>query len=140
MKILVIGDSCKDVFIYGTANRLCPEAPVPVFIPKRKTETGGMAANVYENIESLYVDVDLITNSEPITKTRYVEEKANHLIIRIDSNDKVSNSFDIKRVPFGDYDAVIVSDYDKGYLTYDDLEKLAETPASVIYAEAGYQP
>ena len=24
--------------------------------------------------------------------------------------------------------------------TYDDLEKLAETPASVIYAEAGYQP
>ena len=62
MKILVIGDSCKDVFIYGTANRLCPEAPVPVFIPKRKTETGGMAANVYENIESLSVDVDLITN------------------------------------------------------------------------------
>ena len=53
MKILVIGDSCKDVFIYGKANRLCPEAPVPVFIPKRKTETGGMAANVYENIESL---------------------------------------------------------------------------------------
>ena len=36
MKILVIGDSCKDVFIYGTANRLCPEAPVPVFIPKRR--------------------------------------------------------------------------------------------------------
>jgi D-beta-D-heptose 7-phosphate kinase/D-beta-D-heptose 1-phosphate adenosyltransferase len=70
MKILVIGDSCKDVFIYGTANRLCPEAPVPVFIPKRKTETGGMAANVYENIESLNVEVDLITNSEPITKTR----------------------------------------------------------------------
>ena len=24
--------------------------------------------------------------------------------------------------------------------SYDDLEKLAETPASVIYAEAGYQP
>jgi len=38
MKILVIGDSCKDVFIYGKANRLCPEAPVPVFIPQRKTD------------------------------------------------------------------------------------------------------
>ena len=59
MKILVIGDSCKDVFIYGKVNRLCPEAPVPVFIPQRKTETGGMAANVYENIESLEVEVDL---------------------------------------------------------------------------------
>ena len=50
-KILVIGDSCKDIFIYGKANRLCPEAPVPVFIPQRRTETGGMAANVYENID-----------------------------------------------------------------------------------------
>ena len=64
MKILVIGDSCKDVFIYGKVNRLCPEAPVPVFIPQRKTETGGMAANVYENIESLEVEVDLVTNQE----------------------------------------------------------------------------
>ncbi len=86
MKILVIGDSCKDVFIYGKANRLCPEAPVPVFIPQRKTETGGMAANVYENIESLGVEVDLVTNSEVITKTRYVEEKTDHQIIRVDSD------------------------------------------------------
>ena len=41
--------------------------------------------------------------------------------------DRVSNSFDIKRVPFNDYDAVIVSDYNKGYLTYDDLEKISES-------------
>jgi len=71
--------------------------------------------------------VELVTNKEQITKTRYVEEKANHLIIRIDSNDKVSNSFDIKRIPFSEYDAVIVSDYDKGYLTYDDLQKISES-------------
>jgi len=31
MKILVIGDSCTDVFIYGDIERVCPEAPVPVF-------------------------------------------------------------------------------------------------------------
>jgi bifunctional ADP-heptose synthase (sugar kinase/adenylyltransferase) len=51
----------------------------------------------------------------------------NYLIIRIDSNDKVSNSFDIKRVPFSDYDAVIVSDYDKGYLTYEDIRAISES-------------
>lgn len=123
MKILVIGDSCKDVFIYGTANRLCPEAPVPVFIPKRKTETGGMAANVYENIESLSVDVDLITNSEPITKTRYVEEKTNHQIIRVDSDASKSNRVEgLEHIPYSDYCAVIISDYNKGFLEYDDIE------------------
>lgn len=123
MKILVIGDSCKDVFIYGIANRLCPEAPVPVFIPKRKTETGGMAANVYENIESLSVDVDLITNSEPITKTRYVEEKTNHQIIRVDSDANKSQRVEgLEHIPYSDYCAVIISDYNKGFLEYDDIE------------------
>ena len=33
MKILVIGDSCHDVFVYGKCDRICPEAPVPVFTP-----------------------------------------------------------------------------------------------------------
>ena len=31
--ILVVGDSCIDRFVYGTAVRLAPEAPVPVFNP-----------------------------------------------------------------------------------------------------------
>ena len=31
--ILIIGDSCKDVFVYGEISRLSPEAPVPVFNP-----------------------------------------------------------------------------------------------------------
>ncbi len=133
MKILVIGDSCKDVFIYGTANRLCPEAPVPVFIPKRKTETGGMAANVYENIESLSIEVDLITNSEPITKTRYVEEKTNHQIIRVDSDATKSQRVQgLEHIPYENYCAVIISDYNKGFLEYDDIEYICSKHDTVF--------
>jgi D-beta-D-heptose 7-phosphate kinase/D-beta-D-heptose 1-phosphate adenosyltransferase len=133
MKILVIGDSCKDVFIYGKADRLCPEAPVPVFIPKRKTETGGMAANVYENIESLNVEVDLITNSEPITKTRYVEEKTNHQIIRVDSDVSKSKRIEgIEYIPYSDYCAVIISDYNKGFLEYDDIQYICSMHDTVF--------
>ena len=33
-KILVVGESCLDVFTYGDVERLSPEAPVPVFKPK----------------------------------------------------------------------------------------------------------
>ena len=59
MKILVIGESCRDVFIYGACDRLAPEAPVPVFNPLRTVENGGMARNVYKNLEALGAKVSL---------------------------------------------------------------------------------
>jgi D-beta-D-heptose 7-phosphate kinase/D-beta-D-heptose 1-phosphate adenosyltransferase len=128
MKVLVIGDSCTDVFVYGYCKRLCPEGPVPIFEPSRTITNMGMSGNVVANLKSLGAEkVELVTNKEQITKTRYVEEKANHMIIRIDSNDKVSNSFDVKRVPFNDYDAVIVSDYDKGFLSLADLKMISDS-------------
>ena len=62
MKFLVIGDSCTDKFVYGKCERICPEAPVPVFNPVKETSNGGMAANVKANVESLDVECDLITH------------------------------------------------------------------------------
>jgi len=38
IKILVIGDSCTDVFLYGNVYRLAPEGPVPVFSPEYEKE------------------------------------------------------------------------------------------------------
>ena len=29
-KILIIGESCKDIFVYCNANRLAPDLPIPV--------------------------------------------------------------------------------------------------------------
>ena len=127
MKILVIGDSCTDVFIYGRCERLNPEAPIPVFEPTKTVTNQGMAGNVVANLNKLGVQkVELITNHEQITKTRYVEYKSNQMLLRVDSNDKVTNSFDIKKVDFDSYDAVIVADYDKGFLTNDDIKKIGE--------------
>ena len=28
--ILIIGESCEDIYVYGEVNRISPEAPVPV--------------------------------------------------------------------------------------------------------------
>jgi D-beta-D-heptose 7-phosphate kinase/D-beta-D-heptose 1-phosphate adenosyltransferase len=127
LKILVIGDSCTDVFVYGTCKRLCPEAPIPVFNPSKTITNQGMAGNVVDNLRALGVrKTELITNNEQIIKTRYVETKSNQMLLRVDGNDKVSNSFDYRKVDFDSYDAVIVSDYDKGYLTYDNIQKIGE--------------
>ena len=48
------------------------------------------------------------------------------MLLRVDSNDKVQNSFDIKKVDFDSYDAVVVADYDKGFLTNSDIKKIGE--------------
>ena len=86
--VLVIGDSCTDVFQYGEINRLCPEAPVPVFTPSYKMENPGMAANVVSNLKAIGVNTFLISNKEPIIKTRLIDERSNQMITRIDENDK----------------------------------------------------
>ena len=127
MKILVIGDNCTDVFIYGRCERLSPEAPIPVFEPSKTITNDGMAGNVVANLRKLGVEkVELISNHEQITKTRYVEEKSNQMLLRVDSNDKVRNTFDIKKVDFDSYDAVVVADYDKGFLTLADIQDISE--------------
>jgi len=50
-KILIIGDSCKDVFVYCNCKRLCPEAPVPLLDINNSTTNPGMAYNVFKNVE-----------------------------------------------------------------------------------------
>ena len=38
IKILIIGETCVDKFIYCNANRLSPEAPVPILNPLYTTQ------------------------------------------------------------------------------------------------------
>ncbi len=124
-KILVVGDSCTDVFIYGMIERVSPEAPVPVIKPLKKAKNSGMAGNVVENLKKLNVDVDLITNKKNINKIRYVDYRYNQMVLRVDENDECEridvNLLDLEKIE-NEYDAVIFSDYNKGFLTEEDIK------------------
>lgn len=52
-KILVIGDLMLDHYIFGTVDRISPEAPVPVINVRNEEFRLGGAANVANNIKSL---------------------------------------------------------------------------------------
>ena len=73
-KVLLIGETCIDVHVYGKVNRLCPEAPAPVFNKMSSKENLGMAGNVSSNLNALNVSHDFLTNSnfESVKKIRYV--------------------------------------------------------------------
>ena len=136
MKILVIGDSCTDVYIYGRCTRLAPEGPVPVFMTTRTETNGGMARNVHENLLSLNADSTLISNPEIITKTRYIEDRKNHLLMRIDSHErKVNRIVDIEKIAFDEYDGVLISDYNHGFLTEDDIRYICDSTKGVVFMD-----
>jgi bifunctional ADP-heptose synthase (sugar kinase/adenylyltransferase) len=126
LKVLVIGESCTDQFIYCDVKRLSPEAPVPVLNPVKTTTNSGMAGNVYENICALdeSANVSLIYQDEDITKTRYVDVKSNHMFLRVDTGedkiDKFSTNSEVEAL-IKEMDIVIVSDYNKGFLNNTDL-------------------
>ena len=127
MKILVIGESCRDIFNYGECNRLCPEAPVPIFNSIETIENGGMALNVHNNINALGVEADLYTNKnwQNVTKTRFIDIRTNHMFMRLDCNDNSYDEFNINNVSFNEYDAIVISDYNKGFLTKKDIKEIS---------------
>ena len=124
LKILLIGDSCTDEYVYGTCERLNPEAPVPILNLKRKETTRGMAWNVRENLMSFGMEVFILTNNESITKTRYIDEKSNQHILRVDDESPLE-PMDYE-LPEDEYDALVISDYDKGFLTQKKIFELTQ--------------
>ena len=120
--ILVIGDSCDDVFVYGKSIRLSPDAPVPVFNPVEQIENGGMGLNVQANVKSLGVDCDILDQKEKIKKTRYVDRKTNHTFLRVDTGeDNILRIYSKQLECIKNYSAIIISDYNKGFLHEDDI-------------------
>ena len=112
--ILVIGDLMLDHYIFGTASRLSPEAPVPIVNVKNENKIIGGAANVASNLIDLganvflagitgddasgeeikailqtkNIDTNLILKDSSRTttvKTRVIA--SNHQIVRIDQED-----------------------------------------------------
>ena len=128
-KILLIGDNCEDVYQYGTVDRISPEAPVPVFKFSHEERKPGMAGNVLRNLETLGCEVNYLY-SETSTKTRIVDLRSRQQIVRID-NDVISTPIEFLTAIPDIYDAVVISDYNKGTVTYelvDDVRKNFKGP------------
>jgi D-beta-D-heptose 7-phosphate kinase/D-beta-D-heptose 1-phosphate adenosyltransferase len=119
MKVLVLGDVIIDKYIYGTSERLSPEAPVPIVKHLHEVETLGGAGLVYENLKSLGVDVTLMESDHGYrsVKTRVICD--GHYVTRIDDDKRASGNAvlaDVLSNDFSQYEYVILSDYDKGVL------------------------
>ena len=131
LKVILIGDSCVDEYHYGTVDRISPEAPVPVFVPEYIERRPGMAANVFENLKNLGADVIPIFGETSI-KTRFIDKKTKQHLIRVD-RDVLSNPLEFLNLTIpANIDAIVVSDYNKGLVTYELVEALIRTGLPVF--------
>jgi bifunctional ADP-heptose synthase (sugar kinase/adenylyltransferase) len=130
--ILVIGESCLDSFIYCDAIKLAPDLPVPVLQEISETQNPGMAMNVYRNISSLNTNSAVLTNPdwEKIRKTRYMHAKSNHMFFRVDTLHDIA-PLDPKSINFN-YDLVVISDYDKGFLDQEAIKYITKIHKNVF--------
>ena len=145
IKVLVVGDFMIDHYIIGDSNRMSPEAPVPVVIPKKEYSIPGGAGNVAMNISTLGSQVTClgvigndffgkelikIFNDNNIS-SKYIETIENYSTIvkqriycngiqvaRVDKEEPLNwnpNQSE-NSLDFSDYDVIILSDYNKGVL------------------------
>ena len=95
-----------------------------------------MALNVKSNLEALGIEVDLLSGKQSV-KTRLIDVKTKHHLIRIDSDNCVKEPLVLDRcnINWGKYDAVVVSDYNKGLISYETLSELKLTFPGPVYVD-----
>jgi D-beta-D-heptose 7-phosphate kinase/D-beta-D-heptose 1-phosphate adenosyltransferase len=131
MKILLIGDQIIDQYIFGSCEKISPEAPVVVIEEQRREMRAGGAANVYNNLKALGAEVSVwYGNKEPSIKTRVISN--NQQIVRIDKDNpepaqlpaKLGIERAVKRA-----DIIMLADYNQGVINEEviyEINELAE--------------
>jgi D-beta-D-heptose 7-phosphate kinase/D-beta-D-heptose 1-phosphate adenosyltransferase len=114
--VLLIGDSCLDVYKIGLVTKISPEAPVPVMQLLNEYSLPGMASNVHKNLTNFNIQVDFVTNQESIVKTRFVDSRFGQQLLRVDTEPQLVPWSGKTPFPLSTYDAIVISDYNKGFL------------------------
>ena len=88
-RLLVVGDSILDEYMFGSVQRISPEAPVPILKYSESDYRLGGAANVAANAAAFGADVTLLgvcgtDDSAEILIAKLEEENIHPIMIRAD--------------------------------------------------------
>ena len=143
-KVLVVGDFMIDHYIWCDCSRISPEAPVMIAKAQKEDKRLGGAGNVYSNLKSLGAEVfalgvigddengkflkENLNSNFLIEKNRKTPLKSRILshsqqVLRLDDEDTFDTKLEdelikeFKKIA-KDFQAIILSDYAKGTLTF----------------------
>jgi len=136
MHILVIGDVCIDEYRYGEIRRVNPESTAPLLNFQDSEEKMGMAFNVAQNLKALGADVILSVSQEISRKIRYIDRRTGEHLLRVDQ-DVQAKPYKVGSKYF--FDAIVISDYNKGFITDETIWKLRQKFVGPIYMDTKKQ-
>lgn len=138
--VLLLGEAFIDAYHVGTADRLSPEAPLPVVSLHEVVKLPGGAANVAQNLLALGASLtSILVHSGQ--KNRLMV--GHHQLARWDERDGC--------LPFGEasltlppsteqFDAVVISDYAKGLFSQQALNWLSQYRALPFFIDTKASP
>ena len=112
---------------------MSPEAPVPVFVPLYEETRAGMAQNVANNLKNFNSRI-VEVYGEKSTKIRFIDKKSKQHIMRLDI-DAEQQPFDMFDTITDKFNAIVISDYNKGLLTYDNIETICRKYNGPIFID-----
>ena len=159
-RVAVVGDVMLDRFVYGEVDRISPEAPIPVLRIARESAMLGGAGNVVRNLAAIGAKPHIVSvvgddeagreiaellrrDSIPATltteagrrttvKMRYVA--GGQQLLRAD---RETEAHVAKLGALPTADAVVVSDYGKGVVTPEVVQRLVAATAPVVVDPKG---
>jgi D-beta-D-heptose 7-phosphate kinase/D-beta-D-heptose 1-phosphate adenosyltransferase len=132
LNVLVIGDGCIDEYRYGNIRRVNPESTAPLLTYDHCIEKLGMAYNVAANLKSFGVETSIKVPANLSRKIRYVDIRTQDHLLRID-HDVRANPYRVESNYA--YDAIVISDYNKGFITDDVILQLRKVYNGPIYMD-----
>ena len=122
--ILIVGDAMLDKYVFGRVDRVCPEAPVPVFITEKVDNRNGGAAHVTDQLLALGAICHYLYGEPVSIKTRFMV--GSHMLGFRWDDDKKPTNVDQPKIQGAidaflrgnpEVGAIVISDYAKGYVT-----------------------
>ena len=135
MNVLVIGDGCIDEYRYGSIRRVNPESTAPLLTFDRSIEKLGMAYNVAANLRALGVNTDIKVPANLSRKIRYVDKRTQGHLLRVDHDERADRYKVESDESNYQYDAIVISDYNKGFVTDEVIKQLRHVYRGPIYMD-----
>jgi D-beta-D-heptose 7-phosphate kinase/D-beta-D-heptose 1-phosphate adenosyltransferase len=98
-----------------------------------------MAANVNLNLINLNINADFVTNNSPVIKTRFIDDRSGQHLLRVDDEPVVPRWDGQCPQSIDSYDAIIVSDYNKGFLSDDQIYSLIRNSECPVFIDTKKQ-
>jgi len=154
--VLVVGDIMLDKYTFGKVRRISPEAPVPVLLHTEEKYSLGGAGNVARNLSSLGLKVYLcgVIGKDPegeliqellqkrgiyfegkisgttIVKHRFIDTRSGNQLLRLDREQYIKTQ--LSQIPHDSFDAVVISDYGKGTVRKELVDKVRNLAPLVL--------